>query len=138
MRSRMIVIFMAAVLTAVLVAACGGGDEESTEAPASAESETGTETGTETAGTTIQVTAKEFSFDPADATAPADTDVTVEVVNVGSIEHDWTIESESVAIPVTAGQTATGTVNLPAGTYKVICSIPGHEEAGMKGTLTVA
>lgn len=134
MRSRMIVILMAAVLMAVLVAACGGGDEESTEAPASTESETGTET----AGTTIQVTAKEFSFDPADATAPADTDVTVEVVNVGSIEHDWTIESESVAIPVTAGQTATGTVNLPAGTYKVICSIPGHEEAGMKGTLTVA
>ena len=28
--------------------------------------------------------------------------------------------------------------NLKAGTYTFYCSVPGHEAAGMKGTLTVS
>ena len=33
------------------------------------------------------------------------------------------------------GETKEVSVNLPAGTYTFICDVPGHEEAGMVGTL---
>jgi len=35
------------------------------------------------------------------------------------------------------GDSTTVTVNLPAGTYTFYCSVPGHKEAGMTGTLVV-
>ena len=35
------------------------------------------------------------------------------------------------------GGTRTLTLTLPPGTYTFYCSVPGHEAAGMKGTLTV-
>jgi uncharacterized cupredoxin-like copper-binding protein len=38
---------------------------------------------------------------------------------------------------VQAGGTATVTATLKPGTYTFYCPVPGHEAAGMKGTLTV-
>jgi uncharacterized cupredoxin-like copper-binding protein len=38
--------------------------------------------------------------------------------------------------PITEGEEEL-TANLEAGTYEFICSVPGHAEAGMTGTLTV-
>ena len=38
----------------------------------------------------------------------------------------------------TAGGTGTGTFTIErAGTYTFVCSVPGHSDAGMKGTITV-
>jgi uncharacterized cupredoxin-like copper-binding protein len=39
--------------------------------------------------------------------------------------------------PVAGGGSETVTVNAPAGAYSYICTIPGHFQAGMKGTLTL-
>ena len=36
------------------------------------------------------------------------------------------------------GGTSTVTVTLKPGTYSFYCPVPGHEAAGMKGTLTVS
>ena len=38
---------------------------------------------------------------------------------------------------VAPGQTSTVTVTLKKGTYEFYCPVPGHEQAGMKATLTV-
>jgi uncharacterized cupredoxin-like copper-binding protein len=38
---------------------------------------------------------------------------------------------------VEPGQTQTLTVNLPAGSYTLYCSLYNHEQLGMKSTLTV-
>jgi plastocyanin len=39
---------------------------------------------------------------------------------------------------VTAGKSSSVTVDLNAGTYTFYCPVPGHADAGMKGTLTVS
>jgi uncharacterized cupredoxin-like copper-binding protein len=36
-----------------------------------------------------------------------------------------------------SGGTKNVTLNLKPGTYKFFCSVPGHRQAGMEGTLTV-
>jgi uncharacterized cupredoxin-like copper-binding protein len=38
---------------------------------------------------------------------------------------------------VIGGGRSTVTATLKAGTYTFYCSVPGHEQAGMRGTLTV-
>ncbi len=103
--------------------------------------------------TSVEIEASEFVFDPTEVTVAADTDVAVTLDNVGSVQHNWTvleagttISAESdydEALAVTtvdaeAGASATGSVNLPAGSYQVICTIAGHFSAGMEGSLEVA
>ena len=39
--------------------------------------------------------------------------------------------------PIFKGGTKTFAVTLTAGTYTYYCSVPGHRQAGMQGTLTV-
>jgi uncharacterized cupredoxin-like copper-binding protein len=38
---------------------------------------------------------------------------------------------------VSGGKTSKVTVNLKPGKYTFYCTVPGHEQAGMKGSLTV-
>ena len=56
----------------------------------------------------------------------------------GVVEHDFTITGvtgRAYALPASKG---TGTFDLTKpGTYAVMCSIPGHKEAGMVATLVV-
>jgi len=94
----------------------------------------------------------DFVFDsPAIA---ADTDVPVTFTNVGDVEHNFAV-LRSGADPadearidagmivadlgdVLPGETGSGSLNLSAGTYLVVCLIPGHFNSGMKAQLEVA
>jgi plastocyanin len=116
MRTRMPFVAALAVI-AISLFGCGGDD-----------------TGGATDGALV-VEASEFAFEPESVTIAADADVEITLDNVGAVEHDWTIEELDVHIHADAGETVTGTVNVPAGTYEVICRVPGHAEAGMVGTL---
>jgi plastocyanin len=67
--------------------------------------------------------------------------VTIDFNNVQPVPHDVAIEDSSGK---TLGQTETisessssTTINLKPGEYTFYCSVPGHREAGMEGTLTV-
>jgi uncharacterized cupredoxin-like copper-binding protein len=41
------------------------------------------------------------------------------------------------ATPTFSGASKTLMLNLKPGTYKFYCSVPGHRQAGMEGTLVV-
>jgi plastocyanin len=91
----------------------------------------------------MKVTMTEYHFDPSTISAPSGK-VVFFVVNGGTISHDMSIrDSTGTKIAATdlisAGDSFVFTVDtIAAGTYTYFCSQPGHETAGMKGTLTVS
>ena len=132
-------------LASFAFAACGDDDEDTTSAATTSEETTTTDTGSSSGGGGATVT---FTADPGGALSfeekSAETtagSVTVELVNESSTPHDVTIESpdgEDVGETETiTGSTTTTSVDLEAGDYTFYCSVPGHREAGMEGTLTV-
>lgn len=90
------------------------------------------------AATTFEVGMFDLYFEPADLTIPAGTDVTVTAINNGAAEHNWAVVEADLRTPIVGGGvTESVVVNLPAGSYDVICEVPGHAGAGMVGVLTV-
>lgn len=80
----------------------------------------------------------DIAFSPDTITIPADTDVTINLPNNGVALHDFNIDELDIHTEdVPGGGSTSVTINAPAGTYEFYCSIPGHLEAGMIGTLIV-
>jgi plastocyanin len=81
-----------------------------------------------------------LKFDRTSLTAKAGK-VTIEFTNNSQLTHNVTIASSSGAVlgatPTFQGGTKTLALNLNLGTYVFYCSVPGHRDAGMKGSLTV-
>jgi uncharacterized cupredoxin-like copper-binding protein len=91
-------------------------------------------------GQQISTKMSEMKFEPNTWTIKAGQPVTITAQNVGTVTHDWSIRGAStdVSLTVQPGQTGTKTFTIDKpGTYEVYCNQPGHEAAGMKGTLTV-
>ncbi len=82
----------------------------------------------------------QLSFDKTTLSAKAGK-VSIAFTNMSSVGHNMTVESSAGkvegATPTFEGGSKTVTLNLKPGTYKFFCSIPGHRQAGMEGTLTV-
>jgi mono/diheme cytochrome c family protein len=73
------------------------------------------------------------------ASAPAGP-LEIDSKNDASIPHDIAIEGNGVndkGEVVQGGGVSKIDANLKAGTYKFFCTVPGHREGGMEGTLTV-
>jgi plastocyanin len=84
--------------------------------------------------------AGQLSYDTKQLSAKAGT-VTITMANMSQLEHNLTIASGSTvlgATPTFVGGTRTLTLKLKPGTYTFYCSVPGHRQAGMEGTLTVS
>jgi nitrite reductase (NO-forming) len=86
----------------------------------------------------VAITATEFKFNPNNIQVPVGGKVAFTLDNNGVVEHDITIPSAGVTLSAKAGQSASGEIafNKPAA-LEFFCSIPGHKDAGMKGSLTV-
>ena len=79
----------------------------------------------------------EFALDPADVTVAAGG--TLNVMNAGTMPHNLAVKDTSLATAMIPGG---GTANLSlaglsAGTYTIYCQVPGHDAAGMHGTLHI-
>jgi Copper binding proteins, plastocyanin/azurin family len=59
------------------------------------------------------------------------------VDNLGEDDHNLSIKNRDDTVAVPPGGSDTLTVTLAPGTYTLYCSLPGHEDAGMRTTLTV-
>ena len=137
----------AAVLAAAALVACGGGDE-TTSSETGGEATSGAATGGgggggETAGATVKFEADpngELAF-TSDQVSTSAGEVTIDFNNPQSLPHDVAIEDssgETVAqTDVISDDSATATADLKPGTYTFYCTVPGHRDAGMEGTLTV-
>jgi nitrite reductase (NO-forming) len=100
-----------------------------------------TSTTTTTGGpaTTVDVAEFEFGFTLSQTTVPAGT-LTFVMRNTGTIAHNFDLRGVPLgAGPILdAGQTASMTVTVAQkGTYKYVCDVPGHADAGMAGGLVV-
>jgi plastocyanin len=66
--------------------------------------------------------------------------VTIDFTNPSPLEHDVAIERDgkqlAISETITKGNTSV-TAELEPGTYTFLCTVPGHAEAGMEGTLTI-
>ena len=157
--TRLTIGLAAAVLAVGVANGCGGGSssssssappstqEPATSTPATGGSSTG---GSSTGGSStggggtvveIDIAQSGFAFVKSKATAPAGK-VTLKAMNPQSTPHNISIESDDGSVDqdgpnVSDGGVSQVTVTLQPGKYTYYCSVPGHEDAGMKGTLTV-
>lgn len=82
----------------------------------------------------------QLSYEPKQLSAKAGK-VTITMANSSAVEHNVTVVQGSTvlgATPTFRGGSKTLTLNLKPGTYTFYCSVPGHRQAGMEGTLTVS
>jgi plastocyanin len=138
----------ALVAGALLLAGCGGskGTSSSTAAaPATTTAATTQSTAaaptTPAAGLSIAANPEgQLKYDKTSLTAKAGS-VAIDFTNTAPLPHNVTVESSSGstvgATPTFQGGSKALTLNLKPGTYKFYCSVPGHRQAGMEGTLVV-
>jgi plastocyanin len=150
---KKVAVAFALVIASIALVACGSSSSttsssgsEATQAETTAES--GAAGGKEAKGGTsgsaasLDIEAAPSGLEYASSTATAKAGkVTVDFTNPQPLAHDVAIEDASGK---TIGQTevvaegsSSAVVDLKPGTYHYFCTIPGHREAGMEGTLTV-
>ena len=128
-------------ITAVLaLAGCGGSDEKSSGSSSSSSS-SNSSASSGGGGETLKLAADKsaLKFDKSSLTAKAGK-VTLEMANPSQIPHAVAIKGNGVDVDgktIGNGETSTASADLKPGTYTFYCPVPGHEAAGMKGTLTV-
>jgi plastocyanin len=148
------------------LAACGGDDSSSNDTTTEAEPPATTAPATPTAATTAAAAPIAVNADPSGAlaftqktltanpdfrgevtgtTPPPVGTVTFTFTNDSSVPHDFAIEVRNTKSVdrlgatkrISNGASANLTLDLSAGELTYLCTVPGHEQAGMIGTLTV-
>jgi plastocyanin len=141
-----------ALTMALAFAGCGGSSSKSSteSTPSVATPTTASSAATSTpaspsatGGSSLSLAADpegQLKFDKSSLTAKAGT-VKLTFTNASSLAHNVTVESSAGAsvgaTPSFQGGSKTVSLKLQPGTYKFYCSVPGHRQAGMEGTLTV-
>ena len=129
------------LVLAAVIAGCGSSSSSSSSA-ATSTSSTVSAAAAPSSGGGLTLDESEFKIDPANAKVAKTGPIEITVKNTGAVTHALTVQTPAGPVStgnIAPGKTTTLKVNISkAGTYKFFCPIPGHEQAGMKGTLVVA
>lgn len=153
---KKLVAFLVLALASFALVACGGDDNSDTTATSGGAAESTTEAGGEAggkanaggAGGGASGATVSFEADPGGDLAYTETSasteagkVTIDFANPQALTHDVRIEGSGGedlgGTELIADGDDSAVVDLKPGTYTFYCSVPGHREAGMEGTLTV-
>lgn len=112
---------IATVLACLALAAVGCGGEQETE-PAVSES--------------LTVEAFDFYFEPTSLAVEPGAEVTIELVNAGSVSHSWTSTDLDAELEVGSGENGELTFTAPAepGSFDFFCKFHPDE---MSGTISI-
>jgi plastocyanin len=138
-RPRSLVLVLIVLAAMLGLAACGGDDEEAAPPAAEQPAEPPAEGGEVTELQLAADPGGALAYDQTELTAPAGT-VAIVLTNDSSVPHNVAIEGNGVDVEgevFSGGGTRTTEADVAAGTYAFYCSVPGHREGGMEGTLTV-
>lgn len=86
----------------------------------------------------IRVVGFEFGFEPSEIKVRAGETVNLTLVNRGMMFHTLTIGRLSFEVRANPGESITGALTArEPGRYEIVCTVPGHADAGMRGILAV-
>jgi plastocyanin len=143
---KKVAVAFALILASIALVACGSSgsstSSESTGAETTTESSGGEAEGKSAGSAALDIEAAPSGLAYASDTATSKPGkVTVDFNNPQALTHDVAFEDSSGK---TVGKTelvaegsSSAVVDLKPGTYTYYCTVPGHREAGMEGTLTV-
>jgi plastocyanin len=114
LRFTEVIVVIVVIIAALVAAGCGG----SASAPKGA-------------GGTVVVNEGDIFLDKPEYTVENGL-ITILVTNAGKVHHDLRVRNQPLFLETKPGQTASGTVTLPKGTYDLFCSITGHANASAK------
>jgi plastocyanin len=147
---KKLAVAFALVLASFALVACGGSSSSSssseTSSPETTSESSGggaqAEGGSAGSASTLDIETASSGLAYASTTATAKAGkVTVDFTNSQPLPHDVAIESSGGEVIGQTDTTAEGSdsteVELEPGTYTFFCTVPGHRDAGMEGTLTV-
>jgi plastocyanin len=139
----------AAAAAALAIAGCGGSDDNSSSSSSAASPPPAATTPTSASGGSSGGASSNLTVDADPSGALKFTksslsgksgNVTITMDNPSDVPHGIGVKGNGVdkdGPVVNKGGTSKITASLKPGKYEFYCPVPGHEEAGMKGTLTV-
>jgi plastocyanin len=141
---KLLTVLAVLALASFTLAACGDDDDDDGgDTAAETTEETTDGGGGGGGGATVEVSAAEdgsLAFDQSSLSASAGP-TTFDFTNPASLGHDFCLEQEGSEVGCTdvisGGDTSTLDADLESGEYTFYCSVGGHREGGMEGTLTV-
>ncbi len=147
---KLVVTLVLASIAALALTACGSSGSSSSSSSSASTSSTpagggggGGGTASGGGGSAVKIAADPsgaLKYEESSASASAGK-VTIDFTNDSPVAHNVTISDSSGktlgATQTITGSTSSASVDLKPGSYTFFCSVDSHEQAGMKGTLTV-
>lgn len=146
MRRPLTAVVLSLLTLSLVLAACG--DDDSTDSPMGdmpghmdddmgGMDRHGESTPVAPGARRVEVDATSFAFDPDEITVTTGEDIAI-VLTSDDLLHDFTIDDIDVHVAADRGETAEGGLRADEpGEYTYYCTVAGHREAGMEGTLVV-
>lgn len=131
MRRAPLLAVLVCVASGIVLAACGGDDVETG-------SVNGVGGGRPTADAReLTVEASNFEFDPDELEIDAQEEISLELVSSDG-PHDFAVDGLGLVNDVTGGESRVQRLRIDQpGSYTFFCTLPGHRDGGMEGTLVV-